>query len=402
MTGATSSAAGTHGLVPAPAAGKQTSFLRGDGTWVVPTNTDTKASLTLQTAANNYPLVFGTTQTSSTTATVTETLQRNNSIYVTPSTGTITATNFAGKVNGFTLGMDVPAGSKLTDTTYSDATTSAHGLMTAAMVTKLNGIQTGATATSITANLTSGTKIGTITINGTATDLYCQTNTHYTTHGILGASTTATSNATSATTNAATYLNIIDDSTVRNALKITGSGRTTVSANGGTLTISTPNYSNATTSAAGLMSAEDKAAIGNLAVSTGTAAITAAGTNSSSPTTVGTLNGHVYYNNSMVFCSLDLVMAKEESSVTITLTCGSHNIFNASTAEVVDTGYYFYSTNLMAGYNNGANETPLTVSAAVPYQVKSSGANTITISNTTDLIASDAVLHIKFMRAFTS
>lgn len=39
MGGATSSAAGSAGLVPAPTAGKQTSFLRGDGTWVVPTNT---------------------------------------------------------------------------------------------------------------------------------------------------------------------------------------------------------------------------------------------------------------------------------------------------------------------------------------------------------------------------
>lgn len=39
MGGATASAAGAAGLVPAPAAGKQTSFLRGDGTWVVPTNT---------------------------------------------------------------------------------------------------------------------------------------------------------------------------------------------------------------------------------------------------------------------------------------------------------------------------------------------------------------------------
>lgn len=39
MTAATASAAGKAGLVPAPAAGKQTSFLRGDGTWAVPTNT---------------------------------------------------------------------------------------------------------------------------------------------------------------------------------------------------------------------------------------------------------------------------------------------------------------------------------------------------------------------------
>ena len=39
MGGATSSAAGKAGLVPAPAAGAQASFLRGDGTWVIPTNT---------------------------------------------------------------------------------------------------------------------------------------------------------------------------------------------------------------------------------------------------------------------------------------------------------------------------------------------------------------------------
>ena len=64
---ATSAAAGTKGLVPAPGAGKQTSFLRGDGTWQIPTNT-----------------------------------------------------------------------------TYAVATTAANGLMTAAMVTKLNGIATGA------------------------------------------------------------------------------------------------------------------------------------------------------------------------------------------------------------------------------------------------------------------
>lgn len=39
MTAATASAAGKSGLVPAPAAGKQASYLRGDGTWAVPTNT---------------------------------------------------------------------------------------------------------------------------------------------------------------------------------------------------------------------------------------------------------------------------------------------------------------------------------------------------------------------------
>lgn len=33
MTGASASASGTQGLVPAPGKGKQNSFLRGDGTW---------------------------------------------------------------------------------------------------------------------------------------------------------------------------------------------------------------------------------------------------------------------------------------------------------------------------------------------------------------------------------
>ena len=39
MKGATSSANGTHGLVPQPDAGEQSKFLRGDGTWQTPTNT---------------------------------------------------------------------------------------------------------------------------------------------------------------------------------------------------------------------------------------------------------------------------------------------------------------------------------------------------------------------------
>lgn len=39
MKGATSAAAGAAGLVPAPAAGRQGYYLRGDGAWAVPTNT---------------------------------------------------------------------------------------------------------------------------------------------------------------------------------------------------------------------------------------------------------------------------------------------------------------------------------------------------------------------------
>ena len=49
MAGATADAAGTAGYVPAPAAGKQSSYLRGDGTWQAPQNnlTTTTAYLPL-------------------------------------------------------------------------------------------------------------------------------------------------------------------------------------------------------------------------------------------------------------------------------------------------------------------------------------------------------------------
>ena len=60
MKGATSSAAGTHGLVPAPAAGKQSQYLRGDGTWDTPTNTTysdaTQLAHGLMTAADKKKL----------------------------------------------------------------------------------------------------------------------------------------------------------------------------------------------------------------------------------------------------------------------------------------------------------------------------------------------------------
>lgn len=45
MTGATSSTAGTSGLTPAPAAGTANRYLRSDGTWAVPPDTNTTYGL---------------------------------------------------------------------------------------------------------------------------------------------------------------------------------------------------------------------------------------------------------------------------------------------------------------------------------------------------------------------
>lgn len=67
MTGATASAAGQAGLVPAPAAGKQGQYLRGDGQWLTPPNTtysqataDKLGLVKIGYTANgkNYPVVL--------------------------------------------------------------------------------------------------------------------------------------------------------------------------------------------------------------------------------------------------------------------------------------------------------------------------------------------------------
>lgn len=88
MTGATTSAAGTAGLVPAPAAGKNTAFLRGDGTWAIPTNTDTKVTNTLATTTKAY--LTGTTSTTTNTGTQVF----DTGVYVTTTAGQLNATSY--------------------------------------------------------------------------------------------------------------------------------------------------------------------------------------------------------------------------------------------------------------------------------------------------------------------
>lgn len=162
------------------------------------------------------------------------------------------------------------------DTTYSAATTSAAGLMSKDDKTKLDAITASADAVSFSRSLTSGTKVGTITINGTGTDLYAPTNTdtHYTTGLKVGASNTATANA--AASNGSVYLNVLDNSTVRDSHKIVGSGATTVTSDAnGVITVSSTNttYSVATTSANGLMSKDDKSKLNNLNTLVGNTAV---------------------------------------------------------------------------------------------------------------------------------
>lgn len=79
----------------------------------------------------------------------------------------------------YTLGTSVPANAKFTDTTYSAATTSTAGLMSASDKKKLDSLSTsgGGSTVSVTRSLTSGTKIATIKVDSTSYDLYCEKNT---------------------------------------------------------------------------------------------------------------------------------------------------------------------------------------------------------------------------------
>ena len=93
--GATSSAAGTVGAVPAPAKGYQSRFLRGDGTWQTPT--DNKMQQNASTANGNYPLLAKSTTD---TANINGQAIFDADTTINPSTGTITAKTFKGALSG--------------------------------------------------------------------------------------------------------------------------------------------------------------------------------------------------------------------------------------------------------------------------------------------------------------
>ena len=94
FTGADGTDAGTSGLVPAPAASDNTTFLRGDGTWATPTNTDTMVTTT--PAATTKAYITGTTSATETTGT----LNIDTDVYLDTEAGTLVATKFKGALDG--------------------------------------------------------------------------------------------------------------------------------------------------------------------------------------------------------------------------------------------------------------------------------------------------------------
>lgn len=140
MGAASASSAGTKGLVPAPDANKQGYYLRGDGTWAVPTNN----KLGQYVMADNveYPLLAKRTNA---VVNVTDYSNFAAAVTLNPSLGQITAKTFKGALSG------------------NAATASKAAALTTARTIAIGGAVTG-TATSF--NGTTNITINTTAVNG--------------------------------------------------------------------------------------------------------------------------------------------------------------------------------------------------------------------------------------------
>lgn len=144
MGGATASAAGTAGFVPAPASGQNTRYLRGDGTWQVPPNTTYAPATTsangLMSAADKSKLDGIAAGATKYTHPASAAGAKASGLYkvATDAQGHVTGAVAVTKSDITALG--IPA--QDTNTTYSAATQSAAGLMSAADKVKLDGITT--------------------------------------------------------------------------------------------------------------------------------------------------------------------------------------------------------------------------------------------------------------------
>ena len=79
------------------------------------TDTNDKVNQVLDTSNANRPIAICYGNISNTDTNSIHQLYRNNNFYVNPSTGTVTATNFNGKINNHTVNEDVPSGANFTD-----------------------------------------------------------------------------------------------------------------------------------------------------------------------------------------------------------------------------------------------------------------------------------------------
>ena len=144
MTGATASAAGSGGLVPAPAAGKQTSFLRGDGTWVIPTDTNTHYTTHLYagsgTAAN------ATTTNGNTKITIADDSTVRNSVTIKGTGATGVTSDDSGIITINSPAYSAMTASEATTGTATTARTITAKVLSDFVTGKVNALDVGVTS----------------------------------------------------------------------------------------------------------------------------------------------------------------------------------------------------------------------------------------------------------------
>ena len=182
MTGATTSAAGKTGLVPAPAAGAATRYLRSDGTWQVPPDTNTTYTLSS----------FGITATAAelnkldgVTATATELN------YVDGVTSNI-QTQLNGKAASNHTHSYLPlSGGTLTGTLNSRAiaptATNTYSLGTSSL--KYNAVYATTFYGALSGNASSATKLGSSTVGSSVKPIYLNKGTATASSSTVGSAT---------------------------------------------------------------------------------------------------------------------------------------------------------------------------------------------------------------------
>ena len=138
------------------------------------TNTDTKVTQNaVITTAGEYPVILAN---STTTTTITDSVNKTSTLTYNPNTQILTSPKVSADniyVGTASYGDTLPTTGTTGQIFFVEDNEEQGETVTTTDISNWNNKST----VSITPNLTSGTKIGTITIDGTNTDLYCQTNT---------------------------------------------------------------------------------------------------------------------------------------------------------------------------------------------------------------------------------
>lgn len=165
-------------------------------------------------------------------------------------------------VNGHSVNSDVPAGAKFTDTTYSVATASSNGLMTAADKAKLDGIAAGANKYSHPGYTSKSNGFYKVTVDGTG---HVSATTAVTKADITGLGIPAQDTTYSAATSSTLGLVKVGSNISNSYGTISLTRANVTSALGYTPPTQDTTYGLATTSSSGLMSYSDKSKLDGIA-----------------------------------------------------------------------------------------------------------------------------------------